>query len=94
MPTPSEVREIASERGRARKRKNAVVALLSGALPGVVLSFCLLISWQRWLIGLLIAAHRCRQHRPHGAQLRRHGAVYGYFRDKNVLLVLALPDGA
>jgi hypothetical protein len=54
MPTPSKVREIASERGRAKKRKNAVVALLSGALPGLVLSFCLRVSWERWLIGLAI----------------------------------------
>ncbi len=54
MPTPSEVREIAYERGLAKKRKNAIVALLSGALPGVVLSFYLLVSWERWLIGLVI----------------------------------------
>ena len=51
MPTPSEVREIASERGLAKKRKNAIVALLSGALPGVVLSSYLPVSWERWLIG-------------------------------------------
>jgi hypothetical protein len=54
MPTPSEVREIASERGLAKKRKNAIVALLSGALPGVVLSSYLPVSWERWLIGLVI----------------------------------------
>jgi hypothetical protein len=47
MPTSSEVREIASERGRAKKRQNAIVALLSGALPGVVLSFYLRVSWER-----------------------------------------------
>jgi len=58
MPTPSEVREIASERGLAKKRKNAIVALLSGALPGVVLSYYLLVSWERWLIGLVIGLIR------------------------------------
>jgi hypothetical protein len=54
VPTPSEVREIASEHGRAKKRNNAIVALLSGVLPGVVLSFYLPFSWERWLIGLVI----------------------------------------
>ena len=54
MPTPSEEREIASERGRAKKRQNAIVALLSGGLPGIILSFYLLVSWERWLLGLAI----------------------------------------
>src|SRR5216684_8110448 len=82
MPTPSEVREIAYERGLAKKRKNAIVALLSGALPGVVLSFYLLVSWERWLIGLVIgliwgnafeyAYHRWMLHRKKSSFARGH----------------------
>ena len=82
MPTLSEVREIASERGLAKKRKNTMVALLSGALPGVVFSFYLLVSWERWLIGLVIgliwgnafeyAYHRWMLHRNNSSFARGH----------------------
>jgi hypothetical protein len=82
MPTSSEVREIASECGRAKKRQNAIVALLSGALPGVVLSSYLRVSWERWLIGLLIgliwgngfeyAYHRWLLHRKNSSFARGH----------------------
>ncbi len=54
MPTSSEIREIACECGRAKKRKNAIVALLSGALPGVAVGLYFLVSWERWLIGFVI----------------------------------------
>ena len=89
MPTSSEVREMASEHGRAKKRNNAIVALLSGALPGVVLSFYLPVSWECWLIGLVIglvwgnafeyAYHRWMLHRRRSSfakgHLEHHGTI-------------------
>ena len=89
MPTSSEVRETASEHGRAKKQNNAIVALLSGALPGVVLSFYLPVSWERWLIGLVIglvwgnafeyAYHRWMLHRRRSSfakgHLEHHGTI-------------------
>ena len=89
MPTASEVREIASEHGHAKKRNNAIVALLSGALPGVVFSFYLPVSWERWLIGLVIglvwgnafeyAYHRWMLHRRRSSfakgHLEHHGTI-------------------
>ncbi|HWO30147.1 MAG TPA: sterol desaturase family protein [Candidatus Acidoferrum sp.] len=89
MPTASEVREIACEHGRAKKRNNAIVALLSGALPGIVLSFYLPVSWERWLIGLVIglvwgnafeyAYHRWMLHRRRSSfakgHLEHHGTI-------------------
>jgi len=50
----TEVKVIAIEHGRAKKRNNAIVALLSGAMPAVILSFYLPTNWQRWIIGITI----------------------------------------
>ena len=54
MLTAAEVQQIAFEHGRAKKRNNAIVALLSGAIPGIILSFYFPANWQRWVIGTVI----------------------------------------
>lgn len=54
MLTAAEVQRIALEHGRNKKRNNAIVAVLSGAVPGIILSLCFPTSWQRWLIGITI----------------------------------------
>ncbi len=74
MPTSTEVREIAFRHGQVKKRNNAIVAVLSGALPGVTLTFYFPSNWERWLLGLVIgllwgnafeyAYHRWLLHRP------------------------------
>jgi len=74
VPTSTELREIAFRHGQAKKRNNAIVAVLSGALPGVILTFYLPSNWERWLLGLVIgllwgnafeyAYHRWLLHRP------------------------------
>jgi hypothetical protein len=38
VPTPIEVGQLAFAHGRAKKRNNAIVAIFSGALPGMVLT--------------------------------------------------------
>jgi hypothetical protein len=82
MPTASEFSEIALRSGRAKKRNNAIVALLSGALPGAILAFYFPFSWERWLGGLVIgliwgnafeyAYHRWLLHRPRCALAKGH----------------------
>lgn len=74
MPTSTELREIALQYGQAKKRNNAIVAVLSGALPGAIFSFYFPFNWERWLLGLIIgllwsnafeyAYHRWLLHRP------------------------------
>jgi fatty acid hydroxylase family protein len=77
-----ELREIAIRHGRAKKRNNAIVALLSGALPSAILSLYLPSTWERWLIGLIVglvwgnafeyAYHRWLLHRPRSAIGKGH----------------------
>ena len=74
MPTTAELRAIAVEYGRIKKRDNAVVTVLSGVVPGVLLIFYYPTTWQRWLVGLCIGLlwgnafeysyHRWLLHRP------------------------------
>lgn len=54
MLTAAEVQRIALDHGHSKKRNNAIVAIFSGAVPGILLSFYLPTSWQRWLIGITI----------------------------------------
>lgn len=54
MLTAAEVQRIAIEHGRTKKRNNAIVAILSGAVPGIIFSLYFPTSWQRWLIGISI----------------------------------------
>lgn len=82
MATSTELSALALRHGRAKKRNNAVVAGLSGALPGVILTFYLPVGWERWLIGLIIglvwanafeyAYHRWLLHRPRSSLGRGH----------------------
>jgi Fatty acid hydroxylase superfamily len=80
--TEPELREVAFRHGRTRKRNNAIVALLSGALPGVILSFYFPSSWKRWLLGMIIGLiwgnafeysyHRWLLHRPRSSFATGH----------------------
>ena len=54
VPTSTELSDLPLRHGWAKKRNNAIVAVLSGALPGVILTFYLPVSWERWLLGLII----------------------------------------
>jgi hypothetical protein len=74
--------ESAQRHGKTKKRNNAIVALMSGALPGVILTFYLPFSWERWLLGLIIGLvwanafeytyHRWLLHRPRSSLGRGH----------------------
>ena len=82
MLTEKDVKVIAFEHGRTKKRNNAIVALLSGALPGAILSFYFPTSWQRWVTGFIIgliwgnafeyAYHRWLLHWPQSSFGRGH----------------------
>ena len=82
MPTSTELEELAVRHGRSKKRKNAIVALLSGGIPAAVLSFYFPFNWERWFLGLCIgllwgnafeyAYHRWLLHRPRSAFAKGH----------------------
>ena len=82
VPTSTEIGDLSLQQGRAKKRNNAIVAMLSGALPGIILTFYLPVSWERWLLGLSIglvwsnafeyAYHRWLLHRPRSLLGRGH----------------------
>jgi hypothetical protein len=81
-----ELDETALRHGHAKKRNNAIVAALSGALPAALL--CIFfpanfpVEWKPWLVGLTIgllwgnafeyAYHRWVLHRPRSALARGH----------------------
>ena len=79
---PSEIARLAYSYGQKKKRNNAIVALLSGAVPGVVLAFYFPFQWHICLVGVLIgliwgnafeyAYHRWVLHRPHCALAKGH----------------------
>ena len=79
---PAEIREIAISHGRAKKRNNAIVAILSGAVPCVVLSHYVLPDWKCWFAGLIAgllwsnafeyAYHRWLLHRPRSSFGKGH----------------------
>ena len=68
--------EVALRHGRDKKRKNAIAALLCGAVPAVLLSFYSgsVARWELWISGLLVGLvwgnafeyvyHRWLLHRP------------------------------
>lgn len=76
MPIPIELRQIAVRHGRDKKRKNAVAALLCGAVPALPVTFYSAspASWQLWFLGLIVGLiwgngfeyvyHRWLLHRP------------------------------
>jgi hypothetical protein len=81
MPAAAELREVV-HRGRTKKRNNAIVAVLSGIVPGLLLLHYLPFSWQRWLLGFTIgliwanafeyAYHRWLLHRPRSSFGKGH----------------------
>jgi hypothetical protein len=84
MPTSNEPGDLALavQRGRIKKRNNAIAAVLSGVLPAVILAFYFSVTWERWLLGLIVgfiwgnafeyAYHRWLLHRPHSVFARGH----------------------
>ena len=82
MATAAELGQIALRNGRSRKKHNAIVAAISGILPGLIFGFFLHPSWQRCLIGFVIGLvwgnafeysyHRWMLHRPRGAFSKGH----------------------
>jgi Fatty acid hydroxylase superfamily len=82
MGSSAELGNLALLHGVTKKRNNALVAMLSGALPGVILAFHFHPSWERWLTGLAIgilwgnafeyAYHRWLLHRPRSSFGRGH----------------------
>jgi Fatty acid hydroxylase superfamily len=82
VPTAAELGETALLNGRSRKKYNAIVAAVSGILPGAIFGFLLHPSWERCLIGLAIGLiwgnafeysyHRWMLHRPRGAFAKGH----------------------
>lgn len=82
MPAAMDVRQIAIGHGQAKKRNNAIAAVLSGILPAVWLAFHHPADWERWLAGLIVglvwanafeyAYHRWLLHRPHSAFSKGH----------------------
>jgi len=91
VPTPIELAETAVRRGRNKKRKNAIAAVLCGALPAAILTFqSSLRNWGLWCVGLIIgliwanafeyAYHRWLLHQPRtalGVEHREHHAKIG-----------------
>ena len=80
--TAADIRELAIRHGRAKKRNNAIVAVLSGAVPGVILNHFFPSDWKHWIIGITIglvwgnafeyAYHRWLLHRPRSSFGRGH----------------------
>jgi len=79
---PSEVVRLAYSYGQKKKRNNAIVALLSGVVPGIFLAIYFPLKWYLWLCGLLIGLvwanafeytyHRWLLHRPHCPLAKGH----------------------
>lgn len=85
-----EVRETAIRVGLTKKRNNAIAALLCGSLPAGLLGFYSSVTWERFLIGVLLgviwgnafeyAYHRWLLHHPRnplGTGHREHHAQIG-----------------
>ena len=80
--TAAETRDLAFARGRAKKRNNALVAILSGAVPGLLLNHYLPADWRHWLVGIAIGLtwgnafeysyHRWLLHRPRSSFGKGH----------------------
>src|SRR5512138_3655829 len=54
MPTAQEIRAASLVTGRNLKRKNAITAMLCGAIPGLLASAVLHVSPRGWLLGIAI----------------------------------------
>lgn len=89
MPTSTELGELALRHGQAKKRNNAIVAALAGAVPAVILSSYFPGNWQRWVLGMVMglvwgnafeyAYHRWLLHLPGSSlgkgHLEHHASV-------------------
>jgi hypothetical protein len=85
-----EARDTAILHGRVKKRNNAITAAFCGILPAVYLVLCFPVTWERWLLGVLLGLvwgngfeyvyHRLLLHRPRsplGAGHLTHHAQVG-----------------
>ena len=80
--TAAEIRDLAVTHGRRKKRYNALVAILSGAVPGIVVNHYFPANWKHWMMGLVIgliwgnafeyAYHRWLLHRPRSSLGKGH----------------------
>lgn len=77
MPASITLDPVALQHGLTKKRDNALVAALCGAIPAVLLFHFFPTDWHRWVIGFLVgliwgnafeyAYHRWLLHRPRSA---------------------------
>ncbi|MGC2531316.1 MAG: sterol desaturase family protein [Candidatus Sulfotelmatobacter sp.] len=106
MPTRTKLTEIAVWHGRDKKRKNAIVALLCGAVPAVLLSFYSgsAASWELWLLGFIVGLiwgdgfeyvyHRWLLHRPRsplGTGHHEHHAQIGTLEEAEHVALISSP---
>jgi len=101
---PMEVREIAIRHGLSKKRKNALAALVCGALPATLIALRFYPTWQAWLLGVTIGMiwgnafeyvyHRFLLHRPrtqHGAAHQEHHAKIGTPQEAEFVALISSP---
>jgi hypothetical protein len=82
MSSATERRLVALAHGSAKKRSNAIAALVMGLAPAVIINWFIPASWERWLVGVVIglvwanafeyAYHRWLLHRPGGFLAKGH----------------------
>jgi len=103
--TPARLMEISVRHGRDKKRKNAIAALLCGAIPAVLLSFYSgSASWERWLLGFIVGLvwgdafeyvyHRWLLHRPRsplGNGHHEHHAQIGTPEEAEYVALISSP---
>ncbi len=99
-----EVRETVIRHGLSKKRKNALAALVCGALPATLMALRFHPAWQAWIIGLVLgliwgnafeyAYHRFLLHRPHtqhGAAHQEHHARIGTPQEAEFVALISSP---
>jgi hypothetical protein len=84
VPTLNEPDDLALalQHGRIKKRDNAIAAVLSGVIPGVILALYFPVSREQWFLGVVVgliwgnafeyAYHRWLLHRPRSVFARGH----------------------
>ena len=106
MPTRTKLTEIAVRHGRDKKRRNAIAALLCGAVPAVLLSFYSVsaASWELCLLGFIVGLiwgdafeyvyHRWLLHRPRsplGTGHHEHHAQIGTTQEAEHVALISSP---
>ena len=104
MPPLTDLGETAIRHGQTKKRTNAVAAILCGIVPAVLLGWQSSLSWQQWLIGLMIgliwgnafeyAYHRFLLHQPrtqHGTAHQDHHAQIGTSQEAEFVALISSP---